>query len=321
MGMRITETTIRRLIREVFIGSDPTEQSTTPQVLRRTEPVAKTAQSTTTPAAGREEFDSSGYKYAWIPEKEQFLVLAGPNNKVRNPATVIEKTNKYFDGIKRQYDLFKTRSAKRANAKGKNYPAHMVDVAEEKQDQKPLNASSWISAISQVESGGKYDKMNSQSFALGKYQFLPGIWWNNALISKRISGDLLNKYTVSGITEFAKEQGKTLPKLLNKFLSAYTPDEQQRIFSSFLKDPTLQDGYMEHYVENFLMPHVKALRAEEPNAAYLSDSSLMSLLHFQGPKGARDWLKSGRASASEQDKSVANASPAIYIEKVQSYLA
>jgi len=321
MGMRITETTIRRLIREVFIGSDPGEASSSPQVLRRTEPVAKTTQSATASASGREEFDSSGYRYAWIPEKEQFLVLSGPNNKIRNPATVIEKTSKYFAEIKRQYDMFKAKSAKREKSKGKNYPDHLVDVAEDKQDQKPLDVSSWTKAISQIESGGKYDKMNSQSFALGKYQFLPGIWWNNALISKRISGDLLNKYTVSGITEFAKAQGKTLPKLLNKFLSAYTPDEQQKIFSSFLKDPTLQDSYMEHYVENFLVPHVKALRAEEPNAAYLSDSTLMSLLHFQGPKGARDWIKSGRASASDQDKSVVNASPAQYIEKVQSYLA
>jgi len=321
MRMRITEKTVRRLIREVFIGSEPGEENTTPQVLRRTEPVAKTKESPAAQPGGREEFEATGYKYAWLPDKEQFLVLAGPNNRVRNPATVIDKNNKFFEGIKKQYELSKARSQRREKAKGKNYPAHLVDVAEEKSEQAPLDAKKWMSAISQVESGSNYDKINSQTMALGKYQFLPGIWWNDNLIGKRIAGDLLNKYTVTGMTEYAKTQGKTLPKLLPKFFSAYTKDEIQRIFSPYLKDPTLQDGYMEFYTENFLMPHMKALRQEESNAAYLSDSALLSLLHFQGPKGARDWLKTGRATASEQDKSVANASPAQYIEKVRTYTA
>ena len=74
MRMRITEKTVRRLIREVFIGSEPGDESSTPQVLRRTEPVAKAKEAPAAQLGGREEFESAGYKYAWLPDKEQFLI-------------------------------------------------------------------------------------------------------------------------------------------------------------------------------------------------------------------------------------------------------
>jgi hypothetical protein len=257
MGMRITETRLRALIREIFgpaPGQGDAEQK---------------------PSEEEQEKDAQDEK-ASSPEKE------APEDS--EPA-----------------------------------PKHIAGIVEE--DTEALDVEKWTQAVAKVESGGIYEKMNPQSFALGKYQFLPGIWWTDRTIDKNIPGDLLDRYSVKGIREFAEGEGKTQPALVaGKYLKDYTDAEKKKVFGPFMKDAALQDSYMKFYVDNFLIPHMLSLRESVPNAAYLSYNSLLSLLHFQGPQGARDWLGSGKATASEKNPAVINAPPAKYINKVKSYL-
>lgn len=150
-------------------------------------------------------------------------------------------------------------------------PKHMKEVAQTKDTQQPFEYNRWKEEISGVESRGNYKATNKHTNALGKYQFVPKIWWGR-------------------IKSFAGGKVK---------MDSY---------SDFLNNPQIQEAFMKNYTENSLMPYLRKFRSREksdlPEAALLSDGRLMALFHFQGPGGAENWLKSGRMIGADINLSV-----------------
>jgi len=140
-------------------------------------------------------------------------------------------------------------------------PPHMKSVAQTKEAQAPFDYNTWKEEIGKIESGGNYKARNANSNALGKFQFVPSIWWKR-------------------IVSFAKSNGTNL-----------------KSFKDFLNNPRLQEDFMKFYTENDLLQSLAKLRAEQkeklPEAALLSDGRIMALFHFQGPAGARNWISNG----------------------------
>lgn len=114
----------------------------------------------------------------------------------------------------------------------------------------------WREEIAKIE--GNYRSVNPDSNALGRYQFVPSIWWDE-------------------IKDFARKQGKTINS-----------------YEDFLSDPRLQDDFMYDYTINDVLPAVARLRRRNPDlTAGLSDGKIAGLIHFQGEKGGEDWLRKG----------------------------
>jgi len=157
-------------------------------------------------------------------------------------------------------------------------PEHMKTVAQPKEDQQIFDYNKWKEEIAKVESRGDYRARNKHTNALGKYQFVPKIWWNK-------------------IQSFANGKAK---------IDSY---------EDFLDNPQLQEDFMKFYTENNLLPFLRKFRAKEkndlPEASLLSDGKLMALFHFQGPTGAENWLKSGRMVGA-----LINISVASYLNKI-----
>lgn len=128
----------------------------------------------------------------------------------------------------------------------------------------------WREEIAKIE--GNYNSVNKDSTALGKYQFVPSIWWDE-------------------IKAFA---GSRLPN--THVVTRYTP-KGKPIYSdyeAFLNDPELQEDWMRHYTINDVLPAVARLRRRNPElTARLSDGKLAGLVHFQGEQGGEDWLRKG----------------------------
>ena len=132
----------------------------------------------------------------------------------------------------------------------------------------PFDYSKWSSEIAAIESKGSYTAVNRDSFALGKYQFVPSWWWKK-------------------IKAFAKTQGINL---------SGEPKKGKRLpeYKKFLDNPKLQDDWMRHYTESYVVPESQKLRQNFPKqTARLSDGKLRALIHFQGHKGAALWLSQG----------------------------
>lgn len=157
-------------------------------------------------------------------------------------------------------------------------PRHIREVAQTKESQQPFDYNRWKEEISGVESGGNYKATNKHTNALGKYQFVPRIWWDR-------------------IKKFA------------------TGKARMESYSDFLGNPEMQEAFMKHYTENSLMPYLRKFRSREstdlPEAAVLSDGRLMALFHFQGPGGAEKWLKTGKMIGAE-----INASVPTYLKRI-----
>jgi len=120
----------------------------------------------------------------------------------------------------------------------------------------PFDYNRWKEEIAQIESRGKYTAVNDDTNALGKYQFVPSIWWDN-------------------IKSYARKMGKELGS-----------------YSDFLRDPQLQEDFMKDYTYNDVMPAVKRMRRKMPDlTSHLSDGKIAGLIHFQGEGGGTKWLK------------------------------
>lgn len=152
-------------------------------------------------------------------------------------------------------------------------PIHMKEVAQPKEEQQPFDYNRWKEEISIVESRGNYKAINKHTNALGRYQFVPRIWW-------------------SKIQSFSGGKVK---------MDSY---------EDFLNNPQLQEDFMKYYTENNLLPSLKKFRLREkndlPEAVLLSDGRLMALFHFQGARGAENWLKSGRMIGADINLSVSS---------------
>jgi len=151
-------------------------------------------------------------------------------------------------------------------------PTHMKSVIQTKETQAPFDYNTWKEEIGKIESGGNYKARNANSNALGKYQFVPSIWWKRIISFAKSNGIILNS------------------------------------FRDFLNNPKLQEDFMKYYTENDLLKSLAKLRAEQkerlPEAALLSDGRIMALFHFQGPAGARNWISKGSMIGAEINISV-----------------
>ena len=184
----------------------------------------------------------------------------------------------FMDGINSSISKLKNLGSKSINNEkfiGKytgNVPQHMRSVAQTKETQVPFNYNTWKEEIGKIESGGNYKARNASSNALGKFQFVPSIWWKR-------------------IVSFSENNGI---KLKN--------------FKDFLNNPELQEDFMKYYTENDLLRSLAKLRSEQkdklPEAGLLSDGRIMALFHFQGPAGARNWISSGNMIGADINISV-----------------
>lgn len=148
-------------------------------------------------------------------------------------------------------------------------PEYIKEIAQTKELQQPFDYNRWKEEIGKIESGGNYKAINKSTNALGKYQFVPYYFWKKI---KAFSGNTVNKY------------------------------------SDFLNNPKLQEDFMKHYTFNELLNTLKSFRDREkkdlPFAGLLSDGKLMALFHFQGARGASNWLKTGRMEGADINISV-----------------
>lgn len=141
---------------------------------------------------------------------------------------------------------------------------------------KSFDYNLWTKQIAAIE--GKYQSVNRDSLALGKYQFVPSIWWDR-------------------IRSFAGGRLPSHNRIGEKYEKPWFEDYQ-----AFLDNPGLQEDWMRYYTESFVVPAVAALRKDLPDkTANRSDGQLAALIHFQGPTGSRDWLSSGIMRGREQN--------------------
>lgn len=147
-------------------------------------------------------------------------------------------------------------------------PKHLQTVAQPKEAQQPFDYNRWKEEIGKVESGGNYKATNKDSNALGKFQFVPSIWWRR--------------------------------------IQAFSP--KMKTYSDFLNDKGTQEAFMESYTKNNLLPELRKIRQREnsdlPECKLLSDGKLMALFHFQGPRGAVNWIKSSKMIGADINLSV-----------------
>ena len=173
------------------------------------------------------------------------------------------------------------------------YPSFLKGIVQDPDLMPPFNYGKWKEEIGKIESGGNYEAVNTVTNALGKFQFVPSIWWDD-------------------ITKYAKSKGISLPRLSRSILS---PEAAKRYYKDFLLNPGLQEGFMKEYTRNNLLPQLSALRSEQgqnfPHAALLSDGRIMGLFHFQGPNGARKWLRTGIMQGAEFNSPVP-----VYLKKI-----
>jgi len=172
---------------------------------------------------------------------------------------------------------------------GIKYPGHLSAIVQDPNSKPPFDYNKWKEEIGQIESGGKYGAVNGSTNALGKFQFVPSLWWNR-------------------IVEFARERGINLPGRSSKGVLSVGAAKEQ--YKGFLTNPQLQEEFMKNYTEKYLLPSLSKLRSEQkqsfPHAALLSDGRIMGLFHFQGPAGARNWLKTGAMIGAEFNAPVPN---------------
>ena len=178
------------------------------------------------------------------------------------------------DGFKYLVDKiinFKPNFKKEENMELAELPDHIKTIAQNKEEQKPFNYNDWKEEIAKIESNGNYKAINKHTNALGKYQFVPSIWWNK-------------------IKTFSENKVK---------LNSY---------QDFLNNPSIQEEFMSHYTNTSLIPALKRLRLREstdlPQLKYISDGRLMALFHFQGPTGAVNWIKANKMIGESRNISV-----------------
>lgn len=76
----------------------------------------------------------------------------------------------------------------------------------------------------------------------------------------------------------------------------------------FLDSPQAQEKFFKYYVNNELKPQVAQLKSDSTK----SDAALAALVHFQGPAGAKRYLKTGKEVAPEINMSVEK-----YLDRVE----
>lgn len=153
----------------------------------------------------------------------------------------------------------------------------------------PFDYDQWSNEIAAIESrgSGNYSAINKDTFALGKYQFVPRYWW-----------DEIKAFAVTQGIELSGEpmRGVRLPA-----------------YQEFLNNPSLQEKWMQHYTETYAVPAIKRLRSNLPEeTARISDGKLAALYHFQGERGASDWLLKGIM----QGRDINSIDPGGYMSRV-----
>jgi hypothetical protein len=128
-----------------------------------------------------------------------------------------------------------------------------------------------INRIGMQESGGNYDAWNKTSNTVGKYQFMEKYW-----------ADKIRPYMG---------------------LPSNVSDRQTMV--AFQKSPASQEGFMNHVVETYYLPHLPEMR--QLGAKYgLNDDQLIRLMHYRGIKDAKDRLRAGNFEVSAKEKAVYN---------------
>ncbi len=184
-------------------------------------------------------------------------------------------TNKYGKTSRQYSELLKTER----EAYTGEVPSFMVNIKPSKPGQTDYERT--LGEIASVETGGTYnyklvnrDDKSCPSLALGKYQYIPSVWWES-----------IKSYAA---TMGIKLTGTASERCENK---VFLPD-----FNKFLDNGQLQENWTRYYLETEMKPFLKKIRiktSEFPNSRYLSDGKIMALFHYQGGPGAEHWLKTG----------------------------
>lgn len=141
-----------------------------------------------------------------------------------------------------------------------------------------MTAKAWKRGIHAMESGDtSYAAFNPTSNAIGKYQFVPR-WWADKII------------------KFAKERGvegvPSLKDMRDYSSSKMAGDEAKREFDFFIKNPKLQEEFMDYVYENIHTPQAMEVKKAVPNSG-LDDEELKALVHFKGKRDAIRFLREG----------------------------
>lgn len=140
-------------------------------------------------------------------------------------------------------------------------------IQEEYQNYTPVSSGDVIQGIGQSESGGNYSVVNPTTGTTGKYQFHPKYW-----------ADQIRAYGNMPVG-YGKEQ----------------------VMEEFKKNPDLQEGFMNHVVENIYRPEIKKLKPYMDKYGFTEDQ-MIRFLHYRGIADTKRRLRTGdfEVSAEEQ---------------------
>jgi len=134
-------------------------------------------------------------------------------------------------------------------------------IQEEYQNYSPVSSgvgssSDIISRIGESETHGNYSLVNDTTGTTGKYQFHPR-WWADKI---KTYGNMPAEYN------------------------------QAQVMETFKNDPTLQENFMNHVVEDIYKPEIRKLKPYMEKYG-LNEEEMVRLLHYRGLDDATDRLK------------------------------
>ena len=143
----------------------------------------------------------------------------------------------------------------------KNYKS----LPEELKKQIREQVKTGLAAVEQDSRG--YGSVNSQSNALGKYQFVP---------TTKIAG---GKTWWDEIKKYGAENGFEVNE-----------------YKDFLKSPSFQEGFMDYYLEKHIFPQVTQTYNSGKNPENLSYVDMTMFYHFQSPETAKRAITQGKSA-------------------------
>lgn len=133
------------------------------------------------------------------------------------------------------------------------------NIIEKRKNDEVFDKRRFKRRIGYIESRGRYDAVNKNTKALGKYQFIWRYW-----------GDKIQAFLGRKIT----------------------PEE-------FLNSPQIQEAWMDYYIDNYLLPEVDRLISQFPDAKYKGKEFIGAMLHFHGYSKVREYLRKGEDPTSK----------------------